>query len=400
MKENKISPAQDLHEAGKLVTEAAGGITQIVQDVHFTIVDKLPIPGASLVAGRNSIAVLIYRLIQKILGMAGNGVSSMLRQMETILEKRPASPEREAIIAALNGVLGDYLHARESTLTVPMQWKQNGLPVDENQISMQIPETNGKLLIMVHGSCMNDMQWTMKGHNHGLKLAAEFGYTPLFLHYNTGLHISDNGEAFALKLESLLTLAPKNTQIVFLLHSMGGLITRSAMYFAQLHKHTWLKHTSKVIFLGTPHQGAPLEQGGNWVTLLLQSNPWSTPLAKLGKIRSAGITDMRYGNITHHDWHNRDRFNSPGDRRLPVALPSGIQYYVAAAIFASEQNLLANHLVGDGLVPLQSALGKHRIPEKQLLFKEENTWIGYQMGHLELLYREELYQKLRDWMKQ
>ena len=43
---------------------------------------------------------------------------------------------------------------------------------------------------------MNDLQWSRHGHDHGDMLARESGATVLRLHYNSGLHVSDNGAMF------------------------------------------------------------------------------------------------------------------------------------------------------------------------------------------------------------
>ena len=56
---------------------------------------------------------------------------------------------------------------------------------------------------------MNDLQWSRDGHDHGTALAADLGYTPLYLHYNTGEHISTNGRRLANLLESLVQEWPQ-----------------------------------------------------------------------------------------------------------------------------------------------------------------------------------------------
>ena len=114
---------------------------------------------------------------------------------------------------------------------------------------------------------------------------------------------------------------------------MGGLVARSACHYGAAAGHAWLRHLRTLVFLGTPHHGAPMERGGNWIDLLLGISPYSAPLARLGKIRSAGITDLRYGNLTHEDWQGRDRF-ARGDRRRFVPLPEGVRCYAIAATTA------------------------------------------------------------------
>ena len=117
---------------------------------------------------------------------------------------------------------------------------------------------------------MNDLQWKRKGHDHGAALARDLAYTPVYLHYNSGLHISTNGRAFAELLEALVRLWPVPlTELVLIGHSMGGLVARSACHYGALARHEWLRRLDKLVFLGTPHHGAPLERGGNWVDMLL-----------------------------------------------------------------------------------------------------------------------------------
>jgi len=65
---------------------------------------------------------------------------------------------------------------------------------------------------------------------------------------------------------------------------------------------------------------------------------------------------------------------------------------------AARRSLLAERLVGDGLVPLNSALGRHVDRGRSLEFPVTHQWIGHQMGHLELLHRPDVYAQLRTWL--
>jgi hypothetical protein len=51
--------------------------------------------------------------------------------------------------------------------------------------------------VLLHGLCMNDLQWRRAGHDHGRALARDLDYTPVYLRYNSGLHISTNGRRFS-----------------------------------------------------------------------------------------------------------------------------------------------------------------------------------------------------------
>jgi hypothetical protein len=45
--------------------------------------------------------------------------------------------------------------------------------------------------------------------------------------------------------------------------------------------------------------------------------------ARLGEVRSAGITDLRFGSLLDGDWKGQDRFAFRADARSPVPLPAG-----------------------------------------------------------------------------
>jgi len=188
------------------------------------------------------------------------------------------------------------------------------------------------------------------------------------------------------------------TELVLIGHSMGGLLARSACHYGAQAKHQWLRRLDKLMFLGTPHHGAPLERGGNWVDILLSSTAYSAPLARLGKIRSAGITDLRYGNLVDEDWHKRDRFARSGDRRVPVPLPEGVACYAIAASTGKSAGALPELLIGDGIVPLESALGHHDNPKLAIDFEPSRQWVAYGTHHLDLLNRPEVYAHVKRWL--
>jgi pimeloyl-ACP methyl ester carboxylesterase len=96
-----------------------------------------------------------------------------------------------------------------------------------DSLSSDLPNAGRKLLILVHGLCMNDLQWARNGHDHGTFLADALGYTPLYLNYNSGLSISDNGRSFAALIETLHEQWPTAIdEITIIGHSMGGMISR------------------------------------------------------------------------------------------------------------------------------------------------------------------------------
>jgi pimeloyl-ACP methyl ester carboxylesterase len=250
---------------------------------------------------------------------------------------------------------------------------------------------------------MNDLQWNTHhdahSSNHAEVLSAALGASPVYVRYNTGLHVSENGALLAQQLEQLVTHWPVPLkEIIVLAHSMGGLVIRSACHVAQQSKLRWPRALKSIVFLGTPHHGAPLERAGNWVDVLLGSTPYTKPFTQLAKLRSAGITDLRYGYVLDADWQGHDRFRRTPDTRAPAPLPAGVACYTVAATLAGKRSKLADRLLGDGLVPLHSALGQHDGEQHNLAFAPDAQWIAYRTGHLQLLSSPDVTQQLVDWL--
>ena len=179
---------------------------------------------------------------------------------------------------------------------------------------------------------------------------------------------------------------------------MGGLVARSACHYGEVAGHAWLRHLRSIVFLGTPHHGAPLERGGNWVDVVLDASPYTTAFARLGKIRSAGITDLRQASMVDEDWEQGDRFARSRRRQVALALPQNVNCYAVAASLAKKSGGLAGKLLGDGLVPVASALGRHGVLRRNLALPKSRQWVGYGMNHLDLLDRREVYARIRRWL--
>ena len=393
--------AADLRGVNQLTIAGIAGVVDLVEAMHHQIASVPRMIAKPKRDRTTGITRLVYRSIHGVIGLVGHGLDRLLARLTPLLGERSTWPGREALLAALNGVLGDYLAASDNPLAITMGMRRRGiaLPLECEPLAAAIPQAGGKLLVLLHGLCMNDLQWMRNGHDHGAALARDFGYTPVYLHYNSGLHISTNGRALAEQLEALVRVWPVPlTELVLIGHSMGGLVARSACHYGALARHEWRRRLDKLVFLGTPHHGAPLERGGNWVDILLGVSPYSAPLARLGKIRSAGITDLRFGNLVDEDWNKRDRFARSGDRRVTVPLPEGVACFAIAATTAKKAGDLSGRLLGDGIVPLASALGRHANPRLALAFDASEQWVAYGINHLDLLSRSEVYAQIKRWL--
>jgi hypothetical protein len=394
--------ASDLRGLALLGRDGVVGVTDLVEQMHLTIL-RLPGPvGAEPVGRTRGITGLVYRSVRSITGLVGWSLDGALRAASAFSgpdAQHTSSPEREALLAALNGVWGDHLVASSNPLAIPMAFRAGGIPLvlDPAILHAQLAAPAGRLLVLAHGLCMNDLQWQRQGHDHGQALAASSGYTPVYLHYNSGRHISDNGRDFAALLGQLVAAWPVPVlEIVLLGHSMGGLVARSACLTAQQQGLAWLGKLSRIACLGTPHHGAALERGGRLVDRALGISPYAAPFARLGGTRSAGITDLRFGNVQEADWQGHEAGNLGRDQRQPAPLPAGVAVFAVAGQLKAPGT--ASRWVGDGLVSVDSALGRHADPGLALGLPQENLLVVEQADHFDLLNRPEVTARLQQWL--
>jgi pimeloyl-ACP methyl ester carboxylesterase len=398
-KKTHRSHADDLRGAARVVIDATKRTTDVVQKMHVTIASGPSLLGRPLEGPARAITDLVYGSIRGVTHAVGAGIDLALGQLAPLLGESVPGFERAAVVAALNGVIGDYLHDTGNPLATEMCLCHDGEPLDlERQaLSRALPSAGGSLLVLAHGSSMNDLQWTRDGHDHGVGLARDLGLTSVYVRYNSGLHISTNGAALAAMLEELARAWPVPLRDITLLgHSMGGLVARSACYAAEQAGLAWRSKLTRLVTIGTPHHGAPLERSGNLFELLLGVSRYSAPLARLAKLRSAGVTDLRYGNVLEEHWRGRDRFAAGGDPRAALPLPAGVMAYALAGTLSPKP---AKALRGDGLVRVDSALGRHADRAMALAFPDAHRSIAFGVAHLDLLSSPAVYETLRAWLQ-
>jgi pimeloyl-ACP methyl ester carboxylesterase len=433
----------DLKAAAQLATQATQGVVNMVEGVHRSVHRQMGLSTSAEPDKTSGITGQIYRGIRGVAALVGKGSDAVLGALLPLLDDPTthpeASPQRDAVLAALNGVMGDRLVATGNPLAQAMELRVNGqtlaLDAPENlkqQLAASPSASLGisaspHLLLLIHGLCMNDTQWTRDGHDHGAYLAQALGCTPVYLRYNSGRHVSQNGRNLSQQLEQLVAAWPVPLERITLVgHSMGGLVARSAIHLAREAGQGWPTLLHELVFLGTPHHGAPLERAGHGVDVLLGATPFSAPFVKLGQLRSAGITDLRHGYVTDADWQS-----APGegwragfeDRREPLPLPDGVACFAVAATLARQPEpraagksrsrtqperadktaagLAASVLAtvaGDGMVPVESALGQHTEARRRLVFARDSQRIVYQTGHLDLLSSPVVAEQLLAWL--
>jgi pimeloyl-ACP methyl ester carboxylesterase len=353
--------AHTLRGASRLAVDATTGVTNLVEAMHAEI-SRLPLtPQRDRTSG---ITGLVYRSVRGVTKLVGGGLDLALSALTPLLGKADAD-RANAVQAALNGVLGDYLEDTANPLATPMSLR----PL--------VDGATGPPLVMLHGLCMNEAQWQRDGADFPAAFAA-MGYQPLGLRYNSGRPVWRNGA----ELAKLLDDVPG--PLTLLGHSMGGLVIRSAI--AQAGRRRWLKRLQALATLGTPHQGAPLERGGQQVQQLLHVSAYSRPLALLAARRSAGIRDLRHASLLEAD----------AGKASQRPLPDGVACYAIAATTAKKPSGSPARWLGDGLVPVASALGQHRSPARRLAFTDTALFTG--LGHLALQTDAAVLKQLQDWL--
>lgn len=249
----------------------------------------------------------------------------------------------DALIGAVNGVVGDHLHRRSNGLDLGMS------------LRFETAAATGRIAVFVHGLATTEWSWSLDAEkflgdpsaSFGTLLRRDLGYTPVFARYNTGRPIADNGAALSAALATLVGawLVPVE-EVVIIGHSMGGLVARSAGDAARCDRQAWLGHLTRVVCLGTPHQGAALERFGHAAAGALDAvdHPATRISAAVIRGRSGGIQDLRYG---------------LGD----VPLLDGVAYGFFAGSVTKDPLDPVSGALGDLLVHVPSAEGPHNVGE-------------------------------------
>ena len=310
------------------------------------------------------------------------------------LHDKPLTPKMTFLISALNGVIGDYLLKNQNPMAL-------STVLYDHYGSLQQGDLSGRVVIFCHGLCMNHLDWTNRNNaGIGEKLLAQRDHnTMLYLHYNTGRRISANGRSLSNLLEDLVQRNPRITSIDLIGHSMGGLVSRSALFYGKQNMHRWFHMAENIVCLGSPHHGAVLERVG----FAVQEKVGRLPIVKLAghivNIRSNGILDLRHGSVRDDDWEHDDaRIGGMDDNRKPAPLPSHINaFFVAGTIEFENRKNKTLKVIGDYLVSVKSALGEHPNPRFQLKLPESHKAVFYGLNHMETQYHSSVAEQIAKW---
>ena len=303
-----------------------------------------------------------------------------------------------ALIGAITGLTGDALEEQGSPLAQPMAVRLAGASVrlEPDAVAAAFPNATPRVAVFLHGLMETEFSWGAD-ETYGTRLARELGYTPVYVRYNSGLHISQNGRCLSELMDELVESWPLEVERVALVgHSMGGLVARSACHCGVEDGADWVKRVQQSVSLGTPHMGAPLEQAVHYLSAGLARLPETRPLANFLRRRSVGIRDLRQGSLVDEDWRDRDPDDLRAAACAEVPLLEGATHsFISATVTRSDRHPVGR-LIGDTLVLKSSATGRSRT--RPIPFEDE---FGMHLGgahHFALLNHPAVYEQLRAWL--
>ncbi len=405
--------ASEMRAVGRFGGEAVAAGAALIEEFHAGIAGR---PFEVLGQAAKPVQVIHDEVSGAAYGAVRGGMRALIRggselRARQVLED-PATPplgERpiaSLVLGALNGITGDRLRAWDSELTLSMGLCRLGGAASEDPaaIAAAVSDPHRRVAIFIHGLCETEMAWRLPARGtapesrlvYGDCLERELDYTSLYLRYNTGLHISENGRRLGELLEGLLAAWPTEIEeLVLVGHSMGGLVARGACHLGSGAGQRWTDRVTHVFCLGTPHLGADLEKGTNALSWALARLPETRALSTALNVRSVGIKDLRYGSCLDEDWADFDPDELLRDRCGEVPfLPHATYCFVGAALAPAP----VGRMLGDLLVRMPSASGAGNGRGRRIPFEPEYGHELPGLTHFDLLCHPAVLEQLLIWL--
>jgi pimeloyl-ACP methyl ester carboxylesterase len=369
----------EARELSRIAAEEFSALPRGIGDIHGAVAGRvfgaLGPPAAPVRLMHDAVSRGVYEGVRSGLWLTAHAVGGAARARAGDVPLSE-TPRGAMAIAALNGLYGDRLETERSPLAIPMQVRRVGETITPH------------VVVFLHGLGETEHAWGSPNYGDMLDDA-----TPVFIRFNTGRHISENGATLAALLDEVVRDWPVEVERITIVgHSMGGLVARSACH----RGGAWTQHVRHVISLGTPHMGAPLEQAVHAMSAALHLAPETRPFSRFLRRRSAGIRDLRRGSLVDEDWRDQDPDALRAKALTEVPLLEGVTHcFVAATVTRNDKHPVAR-LIGDMLVLSPSASGRSRT--RRLGFDDA---FGLTVGgahHLALLNHPKVAAQLRAWL--
>jgi pimeloyl-ACP methyl ester carboxylesterase len=379
---------------------------QLHMGIAKRVFDSIGVASIPTRLAHDRLATSAYAVTRIAMTRGAGALATALRNASRDADIRPLSRSADGrmVIGALNGMAGDRLAERGSDLAVRMAVRDHGVDVSctRDAVAHAFPTATSQIAVFVHGLGGTEEWWQRRGRGNrtqprrhfGAGLRDDAGCTPVYVRFNSGLHVSQNGAHLSALLEALIDAWPVQVQrLVLIGHSMGGLVIRSACHAGTHAERRWPALTTHVVTLGTPHHGAPLAKVVHRTAWALRALPETRPMAQILDTRSAGIRDLRFGALHEDDWRD-ESLDAFDDRRREIPLLPGCQYTFITATITVNPNHRVGLLLGDLLVRTESASGRCR--ERVIPVAPESVVHLGGLTHLNLLDHPQVYVVVRD----
>ncbi len=264
----------------------------------------------------------------------------------------------------LSSILGSSHNSLISLTEIKMSFRSLGKDISIEEILYDYKQSGlSKIILFIPGLFTDESLWldrTLTIDNRNVissGIADDYqrrGYYPIFIRFNHGKHISDNGKELLLLLTDLLNRDPSLRLNVFC-YSIGCLVFRSTLYYARENlSEISIKNIDKVIFISSPDGGSYLEKAGFWATFLMERAPTLAIqlIGIIGNLRSDAIKDLSHGVIREEDWNQFNYLSRYWQNHYFGELDN-INCYQLYSSFGEENSILQEWL-GDGIVELSS----------------------------------------------
>jgi pimeloyl-ACP methyl ester carboxylesterase len=370
----------ELRALARLTFDELGVATSGIGQIHRAIADRAfgATGSGAPRAIHDAVAGGVYAGLRGSARLAGHGAGALVAGRGRALSE---TPRGAALLAVLNGLRGDVLERERSDLAAPMAFRVDGRAVAPRDLTV-----GPRVVVFLHGLFETEHAWGREPY--GARLERDLGVTSLYVRYNSGRRISENGRSLAALLDELDGVE----EIALVGHSMGGLVARSACHTGG----AWCSRLRHTVTLGTPHTGAPLESAVHYASAALGVAPETRPFAGFLRRRSGGIRDLRSGSLVDEDWQGRDPEALRAAACQEVPLHAGAAHHFVAATVTRDPGHPVGRLIGDWLVLQPSASGRSRT--RVIGFRDDD---GVHLGgthHLALLNHPRVYEHLREWL--
>lgn len=285
-------------------------------------------------------------------------------------------------VSALNGLWAiasdDYV-----PLVIGMAVRHDSadVPLDRESVAAAFPSAGPRIAVFVHGLTQNEDCWrprktedgdaAVEAVDFGERLSADYGITPVYVRYNTGRRIADNGALLSELIEGLVDAWSVPVEEITLIgHSMGGLVSLAATDIGA----PWTRLLRNVVTIGTPHHGAPLARMIRSSNTALVGIPIVGPFVDAVRPTALGADDL-----CEDPYLQRVR-DSAAEQATVVAI-SGSRY--------GDRNWFARTF-GDGLVPTTSAAAARAVEDNIVRHHVDSA------GHLSMVRNPTVYRHIAD----